>query len=163
MDDATPVPIRHNERGTYAASQRVEKPATMNTFERIRSWMTANSSQHDEESLVDFEESEWTPPDSSYGAALPVFGWIPKHTRRYIELAMMLLMILFLVYLVVMLSIVITEARRDDIAEDNGLGLDDDRYIDYAEDKADTDDYEIDDDTHWSSSSNSNGGERYRW
>ena len=60
-------------------------------------------------------------------------------------------------YLVVMLSIMISEARRDDsLAEDKGLGLDDDRYIGYADDST----RNYDDDPYWSSGY---GGRRLRY
>jgi hypothetical protein len=98
--------------------------------------MTATSSQHDEESVLDFQESEWTPPDSSYGAAIPVFGWVPKNTRRYIEFLLMLLLIAGLVYLVVTISFIISEARHENSINNGGTldFLDDDRYVDYTDD-----------------------------
>jgi hypothetical protein len=105
--------------------------------------MTANSSQHEHEEddvVVDFHQSEWTPPDSSYGAALPVFGWIPKNTRRYIEYTIYVFMVLGLIYMLVMLAIRISDGGQDDIAEDNGLGLNDDRYIEYSDRTNDDDD-----------------------
>ena len=100
MDSPPPIPVRtaaavgsggggDKSRSTAITASPVnatdpKQPThnNTNTFTRIASWMTANSSQHDEESVQDFEESEWTPPDSSYGAAIPLFGWIPKKTRQ---------------------------------------------------------------------------------
>jgi hypothetical protein len=115
--------------------------------------MTATSSHHDEESLHDFQESEWTPPDSSYGAAIPVFGWVPKNTRRYIEFLMMLLLIAGLVYLVVKVSVIIADARHENSINNGGTldFLDDDRYVDYTDDTTNEQDEEDQyDDTYYS-------------
>ena len=157
METAPPISPRNYEVPTVNTQHKDPKHTNSNAFNRIASWMTANSSQHDEESVQDFHESEWTPPDSSYGAAIPLFGWIPKNTRRHIEFTILLILVLGLVYLVVMLSIMISEARRDDsLAEDKGLGLDDDRYIGYADDST----RNYDDDPYWSSGY---GGRRLRY
>jgi hypothetical protein len=130
MESAPPMPSAPTET---ALKPRLARPST---FHRITSWMTATSSQHDEESVLDFQESEWTPPDSSYGAAIPVFGWVPKTTRRYIEFLLMLLLIAGLVYLVVTISFIISEARHDNSINNGGTldFLDDDRYVDYTDD-----------------------------
>jgi hypothetical protein len=37
---------------------------------------------------------EWTPEDSSYGAAIPVCGCIPKHIRRMIEYCLCIILLL---------------------------------------------------------------------
>lgn len=145
---------------TTAAAMKPSKLTQQNSFQRIASWLTSNSSQNiEEDSVLDFQESEWTPQDSSYGAACPLFGWIPKKTRQHIEAVLLLLLVLCVVYLVVMIAIMITEARRDDsLTEDGGvLNLDDDRYIVYSDDrnKAASDD----DDSYWYYSS---GGKRRR-
>lgn len=158
MESAPPIPARD---GVVVESNHNDPKAAaqMNTFTRIASWMTANSSQqHDEESVQDFQESEWTPPDSSYGAAIPLFGWIPKKTRQRVEFTIMLVLVVLLVYLMVMLSIMITEARQhDSLAEDNGsLNLDDDRYIGY-----DDKNNKNDDDPYWSSNNNNNNWSSY--
>lgn len=63
----------------------------------------------DDDSLADFQESEWTPPDSSYGAAIPVAGWIPKHIRRTIEASLIALSVLGLVFVIVTTSMRITD------------------------------------------------------
>lgn len=141
MESAPQMPLPIDE-GTTAKSGRLPR---QNTFTRIASWMTSTSSQHgDEESVLDFHESEWTPPDSSYGAAFPLFGWIPKKTRQYIEFAIILFLIFCLVYLVVILAIMITEASGDDTL-DGGVHLDDDRYIGYNDDQNNLRTYDDDD------------------
>lgn len=159
MDSAPPIPVRTTTVGDGSAAdpKAAASAASHNnindTFTRIASWMTANSSQHDEEDVQDFEESEWTPPDSSYGAAIPLFGWIPKKTRQNIEFSILLVLVLVLVYLMVILSIMISEARRDNsLAEDTALNLDDDRYIGYSDDTVSSND----DDPYWAASYSNN-------
>lgn len=156
MDSAPPIPVRTVVGDGNAADPKAAAAAHNNindTFTRIASWITVNSSQHDEEDVQDFEESEWTPPDSSYGAAIPLFGWIPKKTRQNVELSILLVLVMLLVYLMVVLSIMISEARRDDsLAEDTALNLDDDRYIGYNDDTTPSND----DDPYWVSSYSNN-------
>lgn len=65
------------------------------SFQRVASWLRGGGrrlpydNDDEEDDLRDFEASEWTPPDSSYGAAIPVAGWIPKNIRRTIEWTLM--------------------------------------------------------------------------
>jgi hypothetical protein len=63
------------------------------------------------DSINDFDDSEWTPQDSSYGAACPVCGCVPKHVRRAIEFSMISTLVLAFVYLLVMTSINVSDAR----------------------------------------------------
>ena len=162
MESAVPSTVPTSTIQSNGAGEENPKLAPISTFNRIASWMTQNSSQHDEESVLDFQESEWTPPDSSYGAACPLFGWIPKNIRQNIEYTIILLLVLGLVYLVVMLSIIFSEARRDEsLTEESAvLDLDDDRYIGYTDDKSNV---QTDDDPYWSSSNNGYGGQRERY
>jgi hypothetical protein len=53
----------------------------------------------------DFDESEWTPMDSSYGAAIPLAGWIPKGIRRTIEFTVLLCIALIIVFFIVETSV----------------------------------------------------------
>ena len=110
------------------------------SFFRTLSHLTQHSTTG-RDSLADFEDSEWTPPDSSYGAAIPVFRCIPKTVRRAIEFTMIALMIIGFVYLVVATSIHITNERNKSIntnststsshSSSNGgrIALDDDLYV----------------------------------
>ncbi|GAX20022.1 hypothetical protein FisN_1Lh500 [Fistulifera solaris] len=117
---------------------------------RNRSYLTHSShpsSQGTKDSLYDFHESEWTPPDSSYGAAIPIAGCIPKHIRRAIEVTLIGLGVVGLVFLIVTLSIRVSEevGRNRDVVDSNsefdgGTGLGDDleadvsAYDDYFDD-----------------------------
>lgn len=115
-------------------------------MKRSRSFLT-HSSQATKDSLYDFHESEWTPPDSSYGAAIPVAGCIPKHIRRAIEVTLFGFGVIGLVFLIVTTSIRVSEEvskNRDAVDSnsefDGGTGLDDDlnadasTYDDYFDD-----------------------------
>jgi hypothetical protein len=52
-----------------------------------------------------FSEEDWTPLDTSYGAAIPFGGFIPKTIRRLIEHCILVLFVLSLTGLVVVTSI----------------------------------------------------------
>jgi hypothetical protein len=71
----------------------------------------AVKSMPSQDSIADFDKSEWTPEDSSYGAACPVCGCVPKHVRRAIEFSMISALVLVFVYLLVMTSINVSDAR----------------------------------------------------
>ncbi len=44
---------------------------------------------------------EWTPPDSSYGAAVPACGWIPKRARKFLEVVFFVLSVALLIFVLV--------------------------------------------------------------
>ena len=149
-ESAPSIPVK-------TAAVKPEKQSALyrkqSALSRIASWMTVNSSQQDEESVGDFKESDWTPEDSSYGAACPLFGWIPKDRRQSMEFAILFILVIGLVYVMVMLSIVITKSHREDDREEesSSFNLDDDRYIGYNDDK------QGDDDPYWSYNGGSGG------
>jgi hypothetical protein len=151
--EETPAPEQPKRRTVaYAVgfSPRNDEVATFSpySFKAVASWLSRSSSQRsmagDEDSLADFEDSEWTQPDSSYGAAIPFGGWIPKNIRRTIESTIIAMLVIGLVYLVVATSIRVTEesASRHSNTTSNsgsdygGVNLDDDRYIAYGNDDA---------------------------
>lgn len=103
---------------------------------RNRSYLTY-SSQATKDSIYDFHESEWTPPDSSYGAAIPIAGCIPKHIRRAIEVTLIGIGVIGLAFLIVTTSIRVSEevSKNRDVVDpnseyDGGTGLDDDLNTD---------------------------------
>jgi hypothetical protein len=109
----------------------------------------------EDDSIADFDESEWTPQDSAYGAACPVCGFIPKHVRRMIEFSLIAIMVLGFVYLLVTTSIHITNDRNQgtksnstSLSDYNGgqIALDDDMYVEYNRNQNDDDLYAADDD-----------------
>jgi hypothetical protein len=69
------------------------------------------------DSIADFDESEWTQPDSSYGAACPVCGCIPKRVRQIVEMTLIAGMVFLLIYLVVAVSMKIADAHRKNKAD----------------------------------------------
>jgi hypothetical protein len=146
-----PAPEQPKRRARgYAVgfSPRSDEVATSSpySFQAVASWLSRSSSKRtlsvDEDSLADFEDSEWTQPDSSYGAAIPFGGWIPKNIRRTIESTLIAILFIGLVYLVVATSIRVTEetSRHSNTTGNGtdygGLNLDDDRYIAYGNDDA---------------------------
>ena len=81
-----------------------------------------SASKHDgddDESIGDFSRSEWTPPDSAYGAACPVCGWIPKHVRRMIEFSLICVMVLAFLYMVVTVSSYISNSHKEAESKNN--------------------------------------------
>lgn len=151
-----------------AIAYPLRKQPSSSSFSRVASWFAhhshgMSSGDDDGSSLADFDESEWTPPDSSYGAAIPVAGWIPKPIRRMIEGTLIALGIVALVYMVVTTSMRVTnersnknDANRNSVdsygndsylqngkmySDDNyyrydgGVDLDDDLYVTYGQQK----------------------------
>jgi hypothetical protein len=81
-----------------------------------------------------FSENDWTPLDTSYGAAIPVGGWIPKTIRRLIECCILAALIGTLVGMVVMASIKLHSGASSAANGGGGSGgnaslFDDDMYI----------------------------------
>lgn len=121
-------------------------PALVEKIKRVGSQWTTSSqlSKDGEESINGF--NEWTPPDSSYGAAIPVGGWIPKATRRLIEATIMIVLLLAFVYLVVTVAMRLNEEatrHQDNGSSTSGGGIyvDDDFYVPYNKKSNDDDLY----------------------
>jgi hypothetical protein len=159
------------------------------SFQRAASWIrkaassSSNTSKHrksfDADSLADFKESEWTQPDSSYGAAIPFGGWIPKPIRQMIEWTLIALGTAVFVYLIVTTSMRVSDERTKhnnstsnffySDGSSNGdyvsgcLFLDDDKYVVQGDDcyssKARTvdDDFNITDDAYAALVDDTNG------
>ncbi|CAB9520872.1 expressed unknown protein [Seminavis robusta] len=158
-----------SENRQYVLLQQKPEPKNHNKVFRNRSWISTSSRESnsrgrpDEDSLADFDEGEWTPQDSSYGAAIPVCGWVPKRLRQFIEATLISFAVFVLVYIVVTTSISISEAKDagrevyNDTSSgskvyDNGLEFDDDWYVEYSQYPNEDDDYFYDGDN------NGNGG-----
>lgn len=165
----TPTTVAANESGVtrhYFLSNTLE-PKNNNKVFRNRSWISTSSreseggkgsrrkSGSEDDSLADFDEAEWTPQDSAYGAAIPVCGWVPKRLRQGIEATLIVLTAVALVYCVVTTSISVSEGKGDGTyvsyndtysnsgvnGYDNGLEFDDDWYVEYSQVQNDEDDY----------------------
>ena len=115
------------------------------------------------------DAEEWTPTDSAYGAAMPVFGWIPKPIRKIIEATFIFLLVLAFVVVVISASIKLQGekksggGRSSSGSSGNGSYGNDDAvaaYNEYEENQAENaemvDDYYGDDDD------NADGGRRWR-
>jgi len=111
--------------------------ASLRSSFSIKSTQSQIESDDDNDSLNNFQD--WTPPDSAYGAAFPICGWVPKHYRRLIEATIFALLAFVLVFFVVTTSIRLTlEDNKSDVSSsENNSGAssnkfsDDDYYIDY--------------------------------
>ena len=116
------------------------------------------------------DAEEWTPTDSAYGAAMPVFGWIPKPIRKIIEATFIFLLVLAFVVVVISASIKLQGEKKSGgggsssgSSGNESYGNDDAvaAYNEYEENQAENaemlDDYYGDDDN-----SNGDGGRRWR-
>ena len=153
-----PVTGTNNLRYFISDAPHLE-PKNNNKVFRNRSWISTSSRESggrndtEDDSLADFDEAEWTPQDSAYGAAIPVCGWVPKRLRQGIEATLIGITVFALVYLVVTTSISISESKADGThlsyndtgsgvkAYDSGLEFDDDWYVEYSQYTNDEDDY----------------------
>jgi hypothetical protein len=135
------------------------EPKNINKVFRNRSWISTSThasngrrNDMDADSLADFDEAEWTPQDSAYGAAIPVCGWVPKRLRQVIEATLISFAVFVLVYLIVRTSINISEGKEvgsrahyNDTASSNAeeydTRLDDDWYVETSYNPNDDDFY----------------------
>jgi len=104
------------------------------------------SLNEDDDLSVDFDDAEWTPQDSAYGAAIPVCGWVPKRLRQGIEATLIALTVVALVYLVVTTSMNVQEHKsigKHIVYNDSFVNaeFDDDWYVEYSQYQKDEDDY----------------------
>lgn len=106
-------------------------PQPTSNWQRVASWITSLSHEQQEDDddplhrhLEDdpdmqmFSEADWTPPDSSYGAAIPVGGCIPKNIRRLIEWT-----ILAGLFLGVVMFLIATSIRLHSEGDSNGSAV----------------------------------------
>jgi hypothetical protein len=89
-------------------------------------------------SVEDFNDTEWTPQDSAYGAACPVCGCLPKNVRRAIEVTLIACFVFGAIYLIITTSIRLTNDHQgqtsndqQDSTHDKYKLSDDDYYIEY--------------------------------
>ena len=75
--------------------------------------------------------TDWTPQDSSYGAAVAACGWIPKRIRKLIEMIFFLVVSALIIFLVVKLGIQLTTGHEHKSSSGTDIDLwnDDDHYI----------------------------------
>jgi hypothetical protein len=89
----------------------------------------------DHSRLEDFDESEWTPPDSSYGAAIPIAGWIPKSIRRTIECTLIAVVLGCIVFFVVETSVRADSKSRNHKSNNSDLTVYNTSWNYYADDQ----------------------------
>ena len=147
MGNTSPVEAMHGSSSmrdfpspTANESNIPQHIARQSSFQRFSSWFSSNRHPQapplqpdDEESICDFHESEWTPQDTSYGAAIPVGGWIPKTIRRLIEWTLIGTVICCVAFVVISTSIKISGSdSRSNSTTVSGVHYDDDTYTPYT-------------------------------
>jgi len=83
-------------------------------------------------------EVEWTPQDSSYGAAFPCFGFVPKRIRQAIERVLIVISLILTIYMIVSTAIKLSSGLSSSSSSSN-LHMDDDFYVENG----------ADDDANW--------------
>ena len=71
---------------------------------------------------------QWTPQDSSYGAAVPAFGFIPKRIRKLLEGVIFVILVCLLLFVVVKVGIMLKNSSSSSGGQDIEFD-DDDHYI----------------------------------
>lgn len=72
---------------------------------------------------------DWTPQDSSYGAAVQAFGWVPKRIRKLLEGVFVVLIITFLIFIVVKAGIKLKSSGSSSSGGEDIYFEDDDHYL----------------------------------
>lgn len=72
---------------------------------------------------------QWTPQDSSYGAAVPAFGFIPKRIRKLLEGIIFVILVCLLLFVVVKLGIMLKNSSSSSGGGQDIEFDDDDHYI----------------------------------
>lgn len=96
-------------------SKRLKKSLYQKTKRALNGSSAHLRARGDDDTLADFDDSEWTPQDSSYGAACPVCGCIPKNVRRLIESSLIAGMVVAFVWMLVATSIHVTNVHKNSI------------------------------------------------
>lgn len=78
------------------------------------------------------EKIDWTPQDSSYGAAVSAFGWLPKRIRKLIEGFFVIFIMTLLIYIAVKTGFQLKSSGNGN-GEDTIMN-DDDYYIAFSAD-----------------------------
>jgi hypothetical protein len=141
------------EPATPKAQHPTSHPQMGKSSSFVRNSSQLSRSSRGADSIGDFDSSDWTTPDSAYGAACPVCGWVPKRVRRMIEVSLITGMAFGFVYLVVTTSMHINNERNGQKGTQNTtdsynggqIALDDDLYVAYNQNNVDDDDYYTDD------------------
>lgn len=113
-----------------------------------KSFSLSIQSTRSSEKSIPFDNSDWTPVDSSYGGAFPFCGWIPKKKRQAIEKLLIVVFGIFMIYSIVNVATKLT-GGNDRSHSSNWVETDDDFYVqnhDDAEYRAYQMNYDDDDD-----------------
>lgn len=107
--------------------------------------ITTQSMEHDTMTIATRSTVpvEWTTPDSSYGAAFPCCGCIPKKTRRIIELCLIAIGSFLFIYVLIKFSVIITTgSHKNDQNSTNSTGGGGSKYLETDDDFYVTNEYD---------------------
>jgi hypothetical protein len=76
----------------------------------------------------DFQEQDWTPQDSSYGAAFPCCGWVPKSIRQTVEKFLLAVAGVFVIYTIVTIAVLLLGDGESESGNANNFNVDDNFY-----------------------------------
>ena len=102
----------------------VSSQATSNTPYHV---MSTNQSSSDLVYKYTYEDNiEWTPQDSSYGAACQMFGWVPKRLRKIAEGILLMIILGLLIFGIVKTGM---HMKASGSGEEASYFSDDDHYV----------------------------------
>ena len=114
--DAATIVLNQHDRSD------VSSQATSNTPYHF---MSSNQSSSDHKYTSE-DNIEWTPQDSSYGAACQMFGWIPKRLRKIAEGIMLVIILGLLIFGIIKTGMYM---KASGSGEEASYFSDDDHYV----------------------------------
>jgi len=115
--------------------------------------------QSESDNTTHFEDTDWTPQDSSYGGAFPFCGWIPKRIRQCTESILLVFAGFATIYFIVSVAIKLTGSGGSS-GKSSVYDLNDDHYIADGNDDAEYAAYNVyyddDDDLYNGDDNNAN-------
>ena len=114
--DAATIVLNQHDRSD------VSSQATSNTPYHF---MSSNQSSSDHKYTSE-DNIEWTPQDSSYGAACQMFGWVPKRLRKIAEGIMLVIILGLLIFGIIKTGMYM---KASGSGEEASYFSDDDHYV----------------------------------
>mmetsp|Transcript_2908 Transcript_2908/g.4028 ORF Transcript_2908/g.4028 Transcript_2908/m.4028 type:complete len:139 (-) Transcript_2908:281-697(-) len=109
--------------------------------------LSTNDAQSNQNEAIDLESVVWTRPDSSYGAACPICGFLPKRIRKKMEYIILLSLATLFVGFVITASIRLSNDKSKGDGDKSSYSVpkkwdyDDDYYFDEYNMTNSTDDF----------------------
>jgi len=124
---------------------RIQQLSSAYPLDAIESFKT-NATGSSGQMARKFDDTDWTPQDSAYGAAFPFCGFIPKRIREAIERILIALAVLTILYWLVTIAMKLTSGLSSSRLSKQNIYLDD-MYLDDI--NFNDDFYVNDDDTYY--------------